>query len=317
MDIFMINPEVTVGNVLTIGTLILSVITVLMAWRNDRKFRQKEYAAPIRKSAGIIAVKLERWKEISVSFFDKIQPVITDADVMLANNKDVLAVRDRLWRDLVAMRSEYTQQILNENIETSYAELHGYDTKIQELFIAAVSRLRAIDQVVFSLVLEMTQSDVQTSSEPYESAKLGNSLRETCGSLMLVSSALMDMVIKPFQQEMTKVINASDDEIVKRKIKLLPAQELFSIDGRADQISAELLLRHNLSRRTARELMMLCEPRINPLFLGDHGEFAQLLDSLNGAKSHLIMSRKTYKNSLLDEVKKKVKESEASKKQTK
>jgi len=312
MGFFKINPEITVGNILTIGTLLISVIALLIAWRKDQKMRQKEYAAPIRRATGVIAVKLERWQEISISFFNEIQPFITDADVSLASKQDVVTVRDKLWRDLVTARSKYTQQILNENIETSYAELHGYDPRIQELYVAAVSRLRAIDQVMFNLVLELTQNDIQISQEPYQSAKLGNSLRETCVSLMSIGSALMDMVIKPFQKEMEKVIKASDGEIMSRKIKLSTSQTLFSLDTRVEQISKDFLNYHKLSRNTAKLLLLHCEPRPNPVFGGGRGEFTNLLKSLLETKSQLIINRNTSDEDLLEQIKSEIKGFETS-----
>lgn len=268
MGNFTINPEITVGNILTVGTILISMISILISWGKDRRLRQKEYATPIRQSIGIIAAKLERWKEISISFFENIQPFLTDADVMLSKGETLEAVRDDLWRSLVEARAKYSQQILDENIETAYAELHGYDPRIRKLFVEAINRLRSTDKTMFNLVLELTQKDIQITEEPYISAKLGNSLRETCNSLRSISSALMDLIIDPFQREMEVVLNAKDSEIVRKKFNVSTPSVLFSLDRRSLQIDIELLKSHRLTRRNARNLLTMCEPMPSPIFSG-------------------------------------------------
>jgi hypothetical protein len=226
-----INTEVTVGDILTIAALLLTVITILIAWQKDRRLKLKEYASPIRHSAGLIIAKVRRWKVLSLQYFDEIQPILTDADGIVTAKKDVTSARDSLWRNLVASRALYNEKILDEEIEVAFAGLHGYDPKIQDLFTEAVNQLQAVDKAVNNILLQLTQFDVLAASEPSLSAKLGNKLRKSSVLVSQLNERLMDQIVEPFCLEMTKLIKASDTELASKQVKISDPAHLFPKGG--------------------------------------------------------------------------------------
>jgi hypothetical protein len=213
---------------LSIGTLLTVLATtsgLLYNWRKDQQLKRKEYADKVRRAAGLTIAKLDRWKELAVRLFEDIQPALTESDGMLIKGHDVIATRDYVWKELVAARARSSQRILDEQIEIAYADLYGYDPRIQELFVAVVARLKRVDADCYELLLSQTQADV-LSFEGYaeiRSANLGNALRTSAGLVARECHRLMENLIDAFRIEATKLIQASDYEIIAKRVGIRSA----------------------------------------------------------------------------------------------
>ena len=215
-----VKPEISIGDLLTIVSIVVSVMALLISWRRHQELRKKEYADRIRRSAGTVVAKLHRWKDLTLRFYEDIQPLITEADMTQVKAQNFVAVRDFFWHGLGTAHSKSSQRILEEQIEIAYVDLYGYDPRIQVLFNEVLDRLKLIDHSIFTLVLYSTQSDIlQLSTEegPYVSAQLGNKLRDTCYQLREECRHLMDDVIAPFSSEMIKLIEREDQSIFERR----------------------------------------------------------------------------------------------------
>jgi hypothetical protein len=230
MKLFTLNPEVTIGSILTTVSILITIISLLFAWHKDRQLKRKEYADRIRRAAGTVTAKLERWRELSLRFFDDIQALITDADIKITKEQDAIATRDFLWRGLVIEQAKSSQRILDEMIEIAYIDLYGYDPDIQALFVGAVQRFKAIDRNIHNCVLELTQQDVLELSktrQPIRSAQLGNALRRTCGKMAVNYDAQIEKINRSFRLEMMKLIEASDIKIVNKQVKISSADDVL------------------------------------------------------------------------------------------
>lgn len=222
-----IKKEITVGDILTLLTIAISLIGALLGLMissyKDRQFRRKEYADKIRRAAGTVIAKLERWKELSLRYFDDVQPMLTDTDVRLIKKGDMIDARDFLWRNLVAARANSTLRIVKEEIEIAYSDLSGYDPKIHAIYVKALGQLKNIDHHIYDRVLKYTQRDVFEIGKKLpeiQSADLGNALRSTCGDLAAELEGELSKVISWFRNEMLKLIEAGDKEIVERRIEV-------------------------------------------------------------------------------------------------
>jgi hypothetical protein len=106
----MFNPEVSVGDLLTAVAVLVSAIGILTELRKDRLLRRKELSDRVRRSTGIIITKADRWKQLSLRFFDELQPIITDADVLLVKEQDVVTARDFFWREALRFTGQYREE---------------------------------------------------------------------------------------------------------------------------------------------------------------------------------------------------------------
>jgi hypothetical protein len=230
---FVLKPEVSIGDLLTIISIVISIIALLVAWSKDRELKRTEYADKIRQAAALVTAKLERWRELSLCFFDDIQPLITEADVALVKGQGVVNVRDSFWHELAHIRTTLLQRIIDEQIQIAYADLYGYDPRIRVLFSEAIRRLKLIDQSVYEQTLYLTQADVlglQSAPQPFNSAQLGNALRNTCYYLAITCDRLFGESIAPFNKEMLKLIEAKDHQIVERNVKILSVDKVYTSD---------------------------------------------------------------------------------------
>lgn len=221
---FVFDPTVSFGNILTFISIIISVVALLISANGDRKLKKKEYADRIRQSAGKVISKLERWKEISLNFFDEIQPLFIEVDKLLTSKQNAIEARDYLWRSLEKYRADYLSRLLNEQIETAYSELYGYDPNIQNLFSETIQYLKKIDNYSHIALLERTQQQTikfAESVQPIDSALVGNALRKVSGLLASRKEKMLEKAISSFRIEMIKIINASDNEILRRKIVII------------------------------------------------------------------------------------------------
>lgn len=244
-----INPEISVGNILTIVSLALSVIALIVTINRDQELKRKEYADRIRRSASTTVAKLNRWRDLTVQFFDEIQPLITEADMLLVKDKNVLTARDTFWKGLGEARIKIAQRIIEEQIEIAYVELYGYDPRIQTLFTEVIDRLKIIDLNFFQQALYSTQNEIlglRAQKKPYVSAQLGNQLRNTCYEISSECKRLMDDAIEPFGKEMIALIGSDDKKIVERKITVRSVSTLYPVSLRH--------FRSMMEKRVAKEL---------------------------------------------------------------
>lgn len=165
------------------------------------------------------------------SLFFEIQPIITDADIQLTKDEDVIATRDTLWRNLLETITAKLQQMLAEEIELAYVDLYTYDPKVRELFHVAIDRLRMINDQTVNELLGATQTDVLSfRNEPkadIHSAVLGNKLRGTAARLRSESQRARDAAIVPFQRESTRLIDATNECLFRKEVRLNAPAEVF------------------------------------------------------------------------------------------
>lgn len=220
---------VSVANLVAMLAVFVSVSTLLVSIRKNRQLKKTQYADRIRSAAAVLTAKLERWRDLAHGLFEEIQPAITDADVALMKERDVVATRDKFWRDLGVARLAVSQRIRDEQIEIAYAKLYGYDPGVRDLFLTAIDRLQAIRETTHQKVSTLTQNDILRFHGAHTaSAELGNKLRTTCAQVAANYAHEMAKVVEPFRQEMIKLIEATDDNITRKKVVLAKAKMLFS-----------------------------------------------------------------------------------------
>lgn len=221
----MLNLEITVGNLLTIATIIISIATLLYSLQKDREMRQREQADRIRKAAGIVAAKLERWVELSLRIDADVQPLLTDVDALFFEKQNKIIARDFLWKGLVTAQARATERIVDEEIEIAYSDLYGYAPSIQELYSNALTTLRKLQREFYDLLLSETQDNLMELAKledltQYHSAQLGNKLRATCARLERTYREQLTPIVLKFRDEVVRLIEASDEDILSRKVSI-------------------------------------------------------------------------------------------------
>jgi hypothetical protein len=221
-----VTGEISVGNLLTVASVLISATALGYGWRKDRQLRRTEYADRIRHGAGVIAAKLERWQSLTRHFFDAVQPLLLDLEQASRQGQDLTLPRHALVRGLYEQRAAVGERIAAEQIEIAYIDLYAYDPRVHGLFLEAVRHLRAIGEASFAQM----QALAATPLPPAESAPTSplvasrpDLLRRQAAEIAQAYAQASDPVIACFRAEMLKVIAAGDDQILARSLPLATA----------------------------------------------------------------------------------------------
>jgi hypothetical protein len=214
----MIEQTVKVGDFLTAASVSIAMLGLVIASMRDRRLKRKEYADRIRGAAGATAVAVERWGELALRLYHDIQALITDADILLVEKRHIFATRDFFWRGLVAARATASGRVLDEKLDSAYVGLYGYAPEVQQLYTSVMFALREADDDAYEQLLNETQDAIMSMEgrEPFTSACLGNPLRDVTGICEGRLSERVDHIVAAFRAEMLQLINASDNQIIKK-----------------------------------------------------------------------------------------------------
>src|SRR5580658_2764095 len=218
---FVLVRQVKVGDLLTAATVIVGTLTFLYALLKDRQLRRREYADRIRRSAAETLSGLERWREICAHHFHDVQPLLTDADVTLVKEQDLISTRDSLWRNLVALEARTSERLLSEKLEGAYAGLYGYDPAVLGGYRSAKTQMRKAFEAAHLRLMDATQMDVlnmDAVKTPYTSAHLGNELRKSNHRVAQEFLPLAEKALGPLRSQMLALVEASDRDIVRKRI---------------------------------------------------------------------------------------------------
>lgn len=228
-----LSPSMDLSSILTIAPILISAAVFIYTLYKDRLLRRKEYADKIRTSAGTIIAKLERWETLSLRFFEDIEPILTKTDINLVKRNDFDKARYDLWMGLEKARSISSQRIVDEQVEMAYIDLYGYNPTIEDIFSRAVRELKIIDKNMYDDLRKLTQADIIQKENEYKNngqivlGELGIDLRTTCGIQAERCKIAMDKIIEPFRNELLKLIKASDEDVVRKDVKISRSEEVF------------------------------------------------------------------------------------------
>lgn len=217
---FHIKPEITVGDILTLVTILITLYTLYSAWTQSKRLREKELATNIRNACANVLGKLERWRELNVALFKNAHPLYVETSEMLERNQNVIKTRDYLWKNLNTARNAIRHTVLEEKLESSYTDLYGYSPHLVDSFMTVLSELKEVETTVFNDFLEKTQQsvmDCQNKLTQYTSAMLGNELRELAAQCSQEFAQNANTAIEPLKQKLTELLREPDRDIINRK----------------------------------------------------------------------------------------------------
>lgn len=146
---FRLKREIAIGEILTVIAIVISAVTLLTTLAKDRRQRVSEQANNVRSTSAKALAKLERWQDHSLRYYQNIEPIFVDASVLFAKDRDMAATRDFLWKRLGEEKSVIEQKKSQEEIETAFVELYSYDSKVFDIFVTSIKRLKKNDEDAF------------------------------------------------------------------------------------------------------------------------------------------------------------------------
>ena len=214
---FHFDAKLDLGHLLTLLTVLISVATVLRSWAMDRRLGRQRQADQIRLAAAGTLAKIERWRRISLWFFEELQTELVQTSELLASDFDVVKARDFLWKRVHAVRFATARRALDEEIDEAYAHISAFYPSIRESFLATMTRLRLAEEAMFKDAAAQTESVVlsfKDRMERFQSAMLGNALRETV-------DVIRSRYIEDMDRHMSDIIGRLNDIIASDETALL------------------------------------------------------------------------------------------------
>src|SRR5678809_907106 len=95
--LFTIEKKVTLGEVITIGSILVSSISVLISWRSDQLIQVKENATRKRMEIARTLNTLNKVVQLHLSFYDRIEENIVEASRIRVIDRESIKARDYMW----------------------------------------------------------------------------------------------------------------------------------------------------------------------------------------------------------------------------
>jgi hypothetical protein len=214
--------KIKVGDILTSLTIIVSVAALVITWTKDQDTRQTQQADLVRSAAASVITKLDRWQALQLSLYQELQPEFVATSEKLAEEYDIIEVRDYLWKTISNERIQISSRVLEEHISTSYINLLAHFPDTRRQFLDMFQQLSEIEERISGSFLKQSQQDIlafEGKEANYTSAMLGNALRstaakhkeefirETSNAIAPVRAFLFDVIAKTNAQ----ILDASHD----------------------------------------------------------------------------------------------------------
>jgi hypothetical protein len=212
-----------VGDIITAASVLIAGATLFIARKKDRELRRRELADRIRRAASLTVAKLERWIRLSRQLFDDIQPLLVSVAAQYAENDALAAARVALAQGLLTLPAQVKRGIVAEEIEVAYVDLFGFDSRTRELFTETLAAFeKEFDAMVGGLLqdLQKVLQDYDEDPTPTIEAELQNRMYDKGVDVRIAYEALQQYKMDRFRGEMIKFIQATDSDIVNRRIPL-------------------------------------------------------------------------------------------------
>jgi hypothetical protein len=143
-----LDPNVKISDFFTFGTILISVVTIFLAVRGDKKLRQREQADKVRNAEAKMIENMLRWSKLSLSIFDDLDIIPTQKgknEIKDMNPQDIW----ESWRnDVNEAVSRLCKKRLDENIEIIHSEHFDYDPFVSLFFQDVLDRLKLEEQIM-------------------------------------------------------------------------------------------------------------------------------------------------------------------------
>jgi hypothetical protein len=218
MSFLTIDRSIKIGDLLTIFAILISLAALLSTLDKDRAARRLEAANHVRDAAAQAIAKLDRWQALQASLYDRLRPAFIDLSQALAKRYDVFAVRDDFWRRVSDERAKVSQQVMDEQLGTAYADLISHFPAVRGRFLEVNARLADIEREETNSFLLDGQDSIlsfEKQRDTYATAMLGNALRSVAATHEERLKKLSEEVIKPMRDYLFQVIDRTDEDIVR------------------------------------------------------------------------------------------------------
>jgi hypothetical protein len=306
-----IENTVKVGDVLTSLTIFISLIFFIISMNKDRSLRRKQQADNVRNAAARTIGKLDRWKEISLSMFHYMDIAFVESSELLKTDYNTESVRNFLWMELLVIKNNTSEKILNENIETAYDELYGYDPSVRPFFEMVLTQLKREEKSMFEGLLSNTQSDIKSfdykNKNEYQTSILRNQLNDRVKEARKDYEKSINEILKPISDNLLKLICENDKDILEKnrdycEIKFKYLFTWDEIPGKENDKFVEIIetkfgiswIKTAEMKKTDDDMTITAIEEMKSLSLKRNDEKNEVILEINGEKRYDFILKREY-----------------------
>jgi hypothetical protein len=157
---FSIDNRITIGELMTVVSIVFSAISVLITWRNEQKIQILENATRTRVEIAKTLNTVNQVIQIQLSFYELIEEDIVEASRISVVEKEPIKARDYMWEKLFRHRGEILNIISQNDWEVAYTNLLTYGISADSLYINTINRLKKLQENQFNLTLRAFEKEI-------------------------------------------------------------------------------------------------------------------------------------------------------------
>ena len=217
----MLDLKITVGDLLTSLSVILSAAGLIIAWSSDQELQMKQQASQIRDSASVVLSKMERWQEISLYALDSFQ----ESTINISHNfqdrhKSLADIRDIAFDEIARTALLTEKKDFDEQLESAYVSLYGHDPTLKALVELSISKMRDDQTQMFSDLEEEAQDVIRGADRRAafaEPATVGDQMRQNIEEIRVRYKYTLAKELAVTRDKLANIVKSSDRDLVLAK----------------------------------------------------------------------------------------------------
>ncbi len=213
---FILDQKITVGEIMTVISILVSAISVLITWRDEQNIQMLENATRTRVEIAKTLNKVNQVIQIQLSFYELIEEDIVEASRIAVIEKDPIKSRDYMWEKLYKHRAEVLNIISQNEWEVAYTNLLTYGISADTIYIKTIDRLKGLQETRFNIILKAFAFEI-TSYQPTSTSQtsdLIDRLRELKKTMREEHAEYSNAATKDLFEFCLALINETDQKLL-------------------------------------------------------------------------------------------------------
>jgi hypothetical protein len=126
----------------------------------DRQLRRREQANKIRSAAATTLLKLDRWCDVSLSFFDKALVEYDDVKQRFLEKLDRNKNSNRHSHELLQYKADARKEHLDDHVEAGFADLYAYNSSIRQQLEGLLRMAQQEEQTAYDHAREDSEAAI-------------------------------------------------------------------------------------------------------------------------------------------------------------
>lgn len=149
--LFNIDRRITIGELITVLSIVFSAISVMITWRNEQKIKMRENATRARVEIAKTLNTINQVIQIQLSFYELIEEDIVETSRIAVVERDAVKSRDFMWEKFYKHRAEILNILAQRDWEVAYTNLLTSGITADSLYIKTINRLKGLQENQFNL----------------------------------------------------------------------------------------------------------------------------------------------------------------------